>query len=56
MRWLKKLGESVVRHKFSLLISLTITFLGVTLYVLTYVAERDWAVLKFIHSIEAEEL
>ncbi len=52
MRWLKKLGESVVRHKFSLLISLTITFLGVTLYVLTYVVERDWAVLKFIHSIE----
>ena len=52
MRWLKKLGESVVRHKFSLLISLAITFLGVTLYVLTYVAERDWAVLKFLHNIE----
>lgn len=52
IRWLKKLGESVARHKFSLLISLTITFLGVTLYVLTYVAERDWAVLKFIHTIE----
>ena len=52
MGWLRKLPDHWRAHKYSFLISLAITLLGVGLYVYTYLAEARTPLAQFIDSIE----
>lgn len=52
MGWLKKLRDDLRAHKWSFLISLSLTLVGVGLYVYTYLAEGRSPLAQFAESIE----
>lgn len=54
MGWLKKLREGGRPHRYSFLISLFVTLLGLGLYIHTYLAEAHTPLARLVNSIEVK--
>lgn len=52
MGWLRKLRDDLRAHKYSFLISLSVTLAGAGAYTAAYLGEYRWAPLRFIRNVE----